>query len=127
MDVSQQLNTDMEQTQDYTPENVRSCFFGLLLLPTLGLLALFGRCAKQDQGQPDITGVWVRTAPAIEYRFFDDSRFQQSDLPGEQWIWEQEAGTVCLYGNPERSWDVVFLSDTRARVVEFDTFEITRK
>ena len=99
-----------------------------MLLPlTLGLLALFGRCAKQEKGQPDITGIWVRTAPAIEYRFFDDSRFQQSDLPGEQWIWKQESGRVRLLGNPERSWDVVFLSDTRARVVETDTFEISRK
>jgi hypothetical protein len=85
-------------------------------------------CSKQDAGQSDITGAWRRTQPtAVEYLFFDDSRFRQSDRPGEQWIWEQGVGTVRFYGNPERAWNVVFLSDTRARIVEVDTFEIERK
>ena len=117
----------MEHAKDYTPENVKSCFVVLATAVFVAAMVILTACTKHEHRQPDITGVWVRTAPAIEYRFFDDSRFQQSDMPGEQWIWEQEAGTVCLYGNPERSWDVVSLSDTRARVVELDTFEITRK
>lgn len=117
----------MEQTQDYTPENVRSCFVVIATAVFVAAMVILAACAKQDQGQQDITGVWVRTAPAIEYRFFDDSRFQQSDIPGEQWIWKQEVGRVRLLGNPERYLGVMFLSDTRARVVETDTFEIERK
>ncbi len=117
----------MEQTQDYTPENVRSCFVVIATAVLVATMVILAACAKQDHGQQDITGVWVRTAPAIEYRFFDDSRFQQSDIPGEQWIWKQGVGRVRLIGNPERSWEVLFLSDTRARVVETDTFEIERK
>lgn len=117
----------MEHAKDYTPENVRSCFVVIATAIFVATMVILAACAKQDQGQPDITGAWGRTAPAIEYRFFDDSRFQQSDLPGEQWIWKQEVGRVRLLGNPQRVWSVVFLSDTRARVVETDTFEIERK
>lgn len=117
----------MDHANEYTPGIVKLFFIALATAVFVAAIVIFSTCTKQDQGKPEITGIWVRAAPAIEYRFFDDSRFQQSDLPGEQWIWEQEAGRVHLFGNPQRDWSVVFLSDTRARVVETDTFEIDRK
>jgi hypothetical protein len=112
---------------EYTPGIVKLFFIALTTAVFVAAMVVFATCTKQNERQAEITGVWVRTAPAIEYRFFDDSRFQQSDLPGEQWIWEQQAGRVHLFGNPQRDWIVLFLSDTRARVVEADTFEIDRK
>lgn len=106
---------------------VKLFFIALTTSVFVAAMVVFATCTKRNERQAEITGIWVRTSPAIEYRFFDDSRFQQSDLPGEQWIWEQQAGRVRLFGNPQRDWIVVFLSDTRARVVESDTFEIDRK
>lgn len=117
----------MEQTKDYTPSNVSSCFVAAAVaVSVLVLVVWLASCSKHD-GLLDITGTWERTSSAIEYRFFDDSRFQQSDVPGGQWIWKQEAGRIRLLGNPQRTWSVFFFSGNRMRVVESDTFEIERK
>lgn len=118
----------MEQAKDnYTPDNVRSCFLALVLILAAAALAIFGRCTKAEQGQPDMTGQWCRDDSAVTYSFFDDSRFQQSDRPGEQWIWKQGAGTVHLYGNPERHWFIAFDGPNEVRVIETDTFTIYRQ
>lgn len=118
----------MEQaTDNYTKDNVRSCLLALVLILASAAAAIFGRCAKAEQGQPDMTGQWCRDDSDVTYSFFDDSRFQQSDRPGEQWIWKQGAGRVDLLGNPQRLWLVAFDGPNEVRVIESDTFTIYRQ
>lgn len=95
----------------------------ILKFCTIAVLLLVA-CTKEQTNA--ITGTWAR--PGVVYSFFDDSRFQQSDKPGEQWIWSQDGETVNLYGNPERVWRVVFLAADSVQVVEqADTFTIRRQ
>lgn len=88
---------------------------------------MLGRCTKSDDGFEYMTGTWQREGAAVEYVFFDDSRFHQSDIPGGQWIWEQSAGRVDLLGNPRRIWRVRFHAADEVTVIESDTFKIYRK
>lgn len=117
----------MKATDSYTKDNVRSCFLALVLILAAAALAIFGRCTKVEQGQPDMTGQWFRDDNNTTYSFFDDSRFQQSDRAGEQWIWKQGAGRVDLLGNPQRLWLVAFDGSNEVRVIETDTFTIYRQ
>ena len=89
------------------------------------LLLLLG-CTKTEQNT--MTGVWE--GGGITYYFFDDSRFQQSDRPGEQWIWTLSKGKVNLYGNGgalDRLWTVEFMTPEHVRATETDTFEIWKR
>lgn len=90
------------------------------------LFLLLAACTKQQQN--NMTGVWA--SAGVTYYFFDDSRFQQSDRPGEQWVWTFAKGRVNLYGNGgamDRLWAVEFLTPDRVQVIEQDTFEIWRQ
>lgn len=94
-------------------------------LIALALLMFLGLCCEK---QPDgITGTWVRYSPDITYHFFDDSRFQQSDHVGKQWVWEQIGNDVYLHGTPERVLCIEFREANEALVIEQDTFVILRK
>lgn len=73
-----------------------------------------------------MTGTWMDSASGIVYRFFDDSRFQQSDMLGEQWIWETKADRVFLHGSPERLWRIEYETPDLIQVIETDTFKIQR-
>ena len=92
----------------------------------VGLFLLF-LCGCAQEEQPGFTGEWLRTQPDIVYYFGDDSRFWQSDRPGEQWIWKQENDRVRLFGQPERLWVVSFHGPDNMRVIESDTFNLKRK
>lgn len=72
-----------------------------------------------------MTGVWQRD-DGTTYSFFDDSRFRQSDKPG-QWVWQKKGVRVFLYGAPDRIWTVDFVGVDEIEVIETDTFKITRQ
>lgn len=86
---------------------------------------IFFACTKQDATNT-MTGVWLRDN-GTTYSFFDDSRFQQSDQPGKQWVWEKKGTRVFLYGTPDRVWTVDFIGADEVEVIETDTFIITRQ
>ncbi|MBK8225421.1 MAG: hypothetical protein IPK73_30775 [Candidatus Obscuribacter sp.] len=93
--------------------------------PNVGGAFLLFLCGCAQEEQPGFTGEWLRTQPDIVYYFGDDSRFWQSDRPGEQWIWKQENDRVRLLGAARKALDS-FLSGAgqyaRDRVghVQFD-------
>ena len=89
------------------------------------VLLVFSACIKLDQPN-EMTGVWS-SDDGIIYSFFDDSRFKQSDLPGQQWIWEKKGVRIFFYGSPDRIWTVDFVDQTHVQVIETDTFNIERK
>lgn len=103
---------------------MRNKFFAIKSLAIAAALFLFANgCAKE---QPEtLTGQW-RDAGGVVYSFFDDSRFQQSDQPGQQWIWEKKGATVQFYGNPDRAWVLLYLGRDSVRAIETDTFAIIR-
>ena len=95
---------------------------GLMILN--GIIGLTMSCFKTIN-ENSMTGTWHRDT-GTKYLFFDDSRYQQTDRPGEQWIWSQNKDKVRLIGNPERTWTVEFITDDNIRVIETDTFELIR-
>lgn len=90
------------------------------------VVVLLTACTKQES-TGDLTGTWHSAQKGVTYSFFDDSRFQQSDLPGEQWIWERDRDRVHLYGTPRRLWIIEFLTADQVQVIEQDTFQIVRQ
>lgn len=99
--------------------------FPLKLAISLLILNCIIYCTKQEPPNT-MTGVWHRDNGAT-YSFFEDSRFQQSDKPGAQWVWIKKGNQVYLYGNPDRFWTVDFLGRDEVAVIEDDKFTITRK
>ncbi len=89
------------------------------------LFLIFSACIKLDQPN-EMTGVWSRDN-GVTYSFFDDSRFKQSDLLGQQWIWEKKGTRIFFYGSPERVWTVDFVDQNHVLAIETDTFNIERK
>lgn len=97
-------------------------------LITVNVAAAMCIAACKEDSPGSMTGTWER-ANGTEYYFFDDSRFQQADRPGEQWIWKQKPSRVDLYGDGgavDRLWKIEFLDAGLVRVIETDTFEIMR-
>lgn len=86
---------------------------------------MLSSCIKLDDPAEIVTGFWIRDN-GISYSFFDDSRYQQSNLPGEQWIWERRGDRILLYGNPDREMQIKFVDPDRMRVVDMDTFYLNR-
>jgi hypothetical protein len=46
-----------------------------------------------------MTGAWHRDNGAT-YSFYEDSRFQQSDKPGAQWVWIKKGNQVLPIRQP---------------------------
>ena len=111
------------QTQKIERE-VTGCLWAAIAVPILGLMLILA-CTKSEPVN-EMTGVWARDNGVI-YSFFDDSRFQQSDKAGQQWIWEKKGTRIFFYGNPERVWTVDFQGVNDVTVIETDTFKINRK
>ena len=88
-------------------------------------IILFVACTKQEPPNT-LTGVWHRDNGAT-YSFYEDSRFQQSDKPGAQWVWIKKGNQVYLYGNLDRFWTVDFVGRDEVIVIEDEKFTITRK
>jgi len=113
------LNIDMEKA-------VKIFLYGVVVLIFITLMSItFCNCTKQDPPNT-MTGVWHRDN-GTAYSFFEDSRFQQSDKPGDQWVWIKKGNQVYLYGNPDRFWTVDFVGRDEITVIEDEKFTITRK
>lgn len=97
----------------------------IILMTLNGIVGMTVFACTKSNSENTMTGVWIRDT-GTEYLFFDDSRFQQSDLPGQQWIWDKKGKKVFFYGNPERTWTVDFITGDNIRVIETDTFELIR-
>lgn len=98
------------------------------LIALLLITGLFCTC-KKDEQQINLTGAWCTLVPIEMYYFTDDSRFTQAARPGEQWIYEQRGGEIMLFGNPNRTWKILYALEDEFRVVESekDTLTLFRK
>jgi hypothetical protein len=107
---------------------VKIFLYGVVVLIFITLMSItFCNCTKQEPVRPTpMTGVWHRDNGAT-YSFFEDSRFQQSDKPGAQWVWIKKGNQVYLYGNLDRFWTVDFVGRDEVIVIEDEKFTITRK
>lgn len=93
------------------------------LIVLLLLSGLASTCAKESQ--INLTGAWCTLVPIEMYYFTDDGRFTQATRPGEQWIYEQRGGEIRLFGNPERTWKILYALEDEFRVVELETDTLT--
>lgn len=94
----------------------------------LAILFILAATACKKEPQINLTGTWSGSASGIIYRFFDDSRFQQSDMPGKQWVWKMAGNDVLFYGNPERTWKIIYALEDEFQVLELtDTLTLYRK